>query len=58
MERKTITIKNVDQDVIEMLADLRLTERRQLAAILEDCVNAYVCGDCEDEGDEVLTSVD
>ncbi|WP_299779493.1 hypothetical protein [uncultured Roseobacter sp.] len=56
MKRKTITIKNVDQDVIEMLADLRLTERRQLAAILEDCVNAYVYADGDEESDELLTS--
>ena len=48
MDRKTMTIKNVDADVVELLTELRITERRQLAAILEDCVNAYAYS-AEDE---------
>ena len=48
MDRKTMTIKNVDAEVVELLTELRITERRQLAAILEDCVNAYAYS-AEDE---------
>ena len=49
MDRKTMTIKNVDAEVVELLTELRITERRQLAAILEDCVNAYADA-VDDEG--------
>ncbi len=54
MDRKTMTIKNVDAEVVELLTELRITERRQLAAILEDCVNAYAYS-AEDE--EYLSEV-
>ncbi len=40
-EQKAITIRNVDADVLQRLADIRKMERRHLAVILEDCVQAY-----------------
>lgn len=60
MDRKTMTIKNVDAEVVDLLTELRITERRQLAAILEDCVNAYAYA-ADDEGyrdDAVLGSAE
>jgi len=41
MQTKSITIKNVSQETVAMLRDIRIDERRQLSAILEDCVQAY-----------------
>ncbi len=41
MKTKNITIKNVDLETLEMIRDIRLDERRQLSAILQDCVRAY-----------------
>jgi len=41
MNTHTITIKNVDSETAEMLRDIRLDERRQLAVILADCVRSY-----------------
>ncbi|MBI1492035.1 hypothetical protein [Halocynthiibacter styelae] len=40
-KRRTVTIRNVDEDVLALLSEIREKERRQLAAILEDCVHAY-----------------
>lgn len=41
MEQANLTIRNVDVEVIELLRDIRKSERRQLAAILEECVRDY-----------------
>ena len=41
MNCKTVFIKNVDQMTVELLRDIRLDERRQLAAILEDAIQEY-----------------
>lgn len=41
MYTKTITIKDVDQNTVDLLRDIRLEERRQLSAILEDCLRVY-----------------
>lgn len=39
--RKRFSVRNLDQDAIEMLADIKAEERRELGAILEDCISAY-----------------
>lgn len=49
MDHQNITIKNVDTEIIDILREIRLLERRQLAAILEDCVNEYWCKTYEEE---------
>ena len=41
MHRKPLTVKNVSIETLEMLRELRIEERRQLSAILEDCVQSY-----------------
>lgn len=41
MDQQNITVKNVSIDTVELLREIRLNERRQLAAILEDCVREY-----------------
>jgi hypothetical protein len=38
---KRFSVRNLNQDAIEMLAEIKLQERRELGAILEDCINSY-----------------
>jgi len=38
---KRFSVRNLDQDAIEMLADIKAHERRELGAILEDCILSY-----------------
>lgn len=38
---KRFSVRNLDQDAIEMLAEIKTQERRELGAILEDCINTY-----------------
>lgn len=38
---KRFSVRNLDQDAIEMLAEIKVQERRELGAILEDCINSY-----------------
>ena len=38
---KRFSVRNLDQDAIEMLADIKVHERRELGAILEDCIQSY-----------------
>jgi hypothetical protein len=45
---KTLTVKNVSEDVIELLRSIRHYERRQLAVIIEECVAAYYQSNYED----------
>ncbi len=38
---KRFSVRNLDQEAIDMLADIKAEERRELGAILEDCIHAY-----------------
>jgi hypothetical protein len=38
---KRFSVPNLDQDAIAMLPDIKAEERRELGAILEDCISAY-----------------
>lgn len=38
---KRFSVRNLDQDAIDMLADIKAEERRELGAILEDCICVY-----------------
>lgn len=38
---KRFSVRKLDQDAIDMLADIKAEERRELGAILEDCIHAY-----------------
>lgn len=38
---KRFSVRNLDQDAIDMLADIKAEERRELGAILEDCIHSY-----------------
>ena len=38
---KRFSVRNLDEDAIEMLADIKAEERRELGAILADCIYAY-----------------
>ncbi|MBB3992409.1 galactose-1-phosphate uridylyltransferase [Sulfitobacter undariae] len=38
---KRFSVRNLDEDAIDMLADIKAEERRELGAILEDCISAY-----------------
>ena len=51
---KRYSVRNLEQDAIEMLADIKAEERRELGAILEDCIHAYWCDLFEHEADDVL----
>lgn len=53
MTHKRLSVKNVSTDALEMLMEIRTLERRQVAAILEDCIEAYwrEMFDYEDEVD-------
>lgn len=35
------SIRNLSEEAIEMLADIRTEERREIGAILEDCIEIY-----------------
>lgn len=50
MITKTLTVKNCREALVEQLRELRLEERRQLSAILEDCLDAYLELNYEDQG--------
>ncbi|MEP1613937.1 MAG: hypothetical protein ABJL72_18700 [Roseobacter sp.] len=41
MDTKSITIKNVKVETVQMLAVIRDAERRQLCVILEDAIEQY-----------------
>lgn len=49
MNTTNITIKNVSRETAATLKGIRLDERRQLSAILEDCVQAYCDATYEEE---------
>ena len=38
---KRYSVRNLSQEAIDMLADIRSEERRESGAILEDCILAY-----------------
>lgn len=38
---KRFSVRNLDQDAIDMLAEIKAAERRELGAILEDCIHSY-----------------
>lgn len=57
MERKTVIIKNVALEIVDMLRDIRLEERRQLAAIFEDCVRSYWEDTYEEETEELASAL-
>jgi len=38
---KRYSVRNLNQDAIEMLADIKHEERRELGATLEDCIFNY-----------------
>ena len=55
MTRKRLSVKNVGINALEMLAEIRIVERRQVAAILEDSIEMYwheVFGEAEEDLDE------
>lgn len=48
---RRFSVRNLDQAAIDMLADIKAEERRELGAILEDCIDAYwqeLFGDVDD----------
>jgi galactose-1-phosphate uridylyltransferase len=47
------SVRKLDSDAIEMLAEIKAEERRELGAILEDCIAAYWRDIFEDEADGV-----
>ncbi|RLJ59101.1 hypothetical protein BCF46_1245 [Litoreibacter meonggei] len=38
---KRFSVRNLNEDAIDMLAEIKAEERRELGAILEDCINTY-----------------
>ncbi len=40
---KRYSVRNLDQEAIDMLAELKAEERREMGAILEDCIHSYWC---------------
>jgi len=49
---KRFSVRNLDQDAIEMLADIKAQERRELGAILEDCIQSYWHEIFEDDAED------
>jgi len=47
---KRFSVRKLDQNAIEMLAQIKIEERRELGAILEDCINSYWHEVFEDNG--------
>ncbi len=54
---KRYSVRNLNQEAIDMLADIRDVERRAFGAILEDCISSYwddvFAEDCS--GDEYVS---
>lgn len=38
---KRFSVRNLNEDAIDMLAEIKSVERRELGAILEDCIGSY-----------------
>lgn len=38
---KRYSVRNLNEDAIDMLADIKAEERREFGAILEDCIGDY-----------------
>lgn len=38
---KRFSVRNLDEDAIDLLAEIKAEERRELGAILEDCIQSY-----------------
>lgn len=38
---KRFSVRNLDEDAIDLLAEIKAVERRELGAILEDCIQTY-----------------
>jgi hypothetical protein len=38
---KRFSVRNLDEDAIHLLAEIKDVERRELGAILEDCILSY-----------------
>lgn len=49
---KRFSVRNLDQDAIKMLAEIKTHERRELGAILEDCIRSYWDEMFDDEADD------
>lgn len=41
MDRKRLTIREVEVDAIALLQDIKSEERRELGAIIADCIHDY-----------------
>ncbi|WP_425040561.1 hypothetical protein [Primorskyibacter sp. S187A] len=50
---RRFSVRNLDQEAIDMLADIKAEERRELGAILEDCIHAYWAELFGDEADDL-----
>ncbi len=50
---KRYSVRNLDQDAIDMLGELKAIERREVGAILEDCISAYWREIFENEADGI-----
>jgi len=49
---KRYSVRNLHQEAIEMLADIKAEERRELGAILEECILNYWLELFPDEANE------
>lgn len=52
MGRKRLTIREVDVDAISLLNDIKGEERRELGAIIADCIYGYWEAHYQDEDTE------
>ena len=55
---KRFSVRNLDQVAIEMLADIKSQERRELGAILEDCIQSYWHEVFDEEADDDVEMVE
>jgi hypothetical protein len=55
---KRFSVRNVDEDAINLLAEIKAEERRELGAILEDCIHTYWREVFDEEAEENVAVVE
>jgi hypothetical protein len=55
---KRFSVRNVDEDAIDLLAEIKAEERRELGAILQDCIQSYWHEVFDEEAEENVAMVE
>lgn len=49
---KRYSVRNLHENAIDMLAEIKVVERREFGAILEDCISTYWDEVFDEDGNE------